>query len=240
MTPDVEARLAALRERADLARLPPEFRCDSDAVDSRRAATFAALIGIRLPGLLRGATPRPTSVVTDTRNHWASRWIAPVLRAGIMEPYPNHTFQPRDEIRRLDLAVAASRVLDLIAAHEPTAPSRWSETSVALVDLAPTHPAYKDVSRAVAAWRARRAEPLLRSDRGWSQVAEAQDRREPARAPGGHSARGARSAAITHGRSDAGQSAHAAADAADSRVRHPDCLWRDGMGVARVPRRGHH
>ena len=150
MTPDVEARLAALRERADLARLPPEFR----AIPTRSTATrgdLAALIGIRLPGLLRGATPRPTSVVTDTRDHWASRWIAPVLKAGIMEPYPNHTFQPRDEIRRLDLAVAASRVLDLIAAHEPTRASRWSEPSAALVDLAPTHPAYKDVSRAVAA-----------------------------------------------------------------------------------------
>jgi tetratricopeptide (TPR) repeat protein len=149
-TPDIEARRAAVRERVDLAQLPAEFR----AIATRSTATrgdLAALIGIRLPALLRGAAPRPPSVVTDTRNHWASRWIAPVLRAGVMEPYPNHTFQPRDEIRRLDLAVTVARVLDLISTQEPTRAARWLDKTVTLADLPSTHPAFKDVSRAVAA-----------------------------------------------------------------------------------------
>jgi tetratricopeptide (TPR) repeat protein len=149
-TPDISARLAAIRERADLARLPAEFR----SIPTRSTVTrgdLAALIGVRLPALLRGATPRPPSVVTDIRDHWAAPWIAPVLHARVMESYPNHTFQPRDEIRRLDLAVAASRVLDLIAAQEPTRAAQWSGKSVPLVDLPPSHSAFKDVSRAVAA-----------------------------------------------------------------------------------------
>jgi tetratricopeptide (TPR) repeat protein len=149
-TPDISARLAAVRERADLARLPEEFR----SIPTRSTVTrgdLAALIGVRLPALLRGATPRPPSLVTDIRDHWAAAWIAPVLHAGVMDPYPNHTFQPRDEIRRLDLAVAASRVLDLITAQEPTRAARWFGKAVALVDLPPSHPAFNDVSRAVAA-----------------------------------------------------------------------------------------
>jgi tetratricopeptide (TPR) repeat protein len=149
-TTDIAARLSALSERADLARLPEQVRW----ISTRSTATrgdLAALIGIRLPALLRSAVPRPPSVVTDTRDHWASRWITPVLRAGVMEPFPNHTFQPRDEIRRLDLAIAASRVLDLITAQEPTHAALWSDKTVALVDLLPSHPAFKDVSRAVAA-----------------------------------------------------------------------------------------
>ena len=149
-TPDVGARLAAIRERADLARLPEEFR----SIPTRSTATrgdLAALLGVRLPGLLRGAPPRPPTLVTDTRGHWAAPWIAHVLHAGVMDPYPNHTFQPRDEIRRLDLAVAASRVLDLITTLEPTRAARWTGRSVALVDLPPSHPAFKDVNRAVAA-----------------------------------------------------------------------------------------
>ena len=42
-------------------------------------------------------------------------------------------------------------MLDLIAAQEPTRAARWSGKSVALVDLPPSHSAFKDVSRAVAA-----------------------------------------------------------------------------------------
>jgi tetratricopeptide (TPR) repeat protein len=149
-TPDVGARLAAVRERADLARLPEEFR----SIPTRATATradLAALIGVRLSALLRGAAPRPSSVVTDTREHWAARWISPVLRAGVMESYPNHTFQPRDEIRRLDLAIAASRVLDLISTQEPTRAGRWARGTAAIVDVPPSHPAFQDVSRAIAA-----------------------------------------------------------------------------------------
>lgn len=149
-TPDVGARLAAVRERADLARLPVEFR----SIPTRSTATrgdLAALIGVRLSALLRGAAPRATSVVMDTRNHWAAPWISPVLRAGVMDPYPNHTFQPRDEIRRLDLAIAASRVLDLISTQEPTRAGQWTSRTVTLVDLQPSHPAFKDVSRAIVA-----------------------------------------------------------------------------------------
>jgi tetratricopeptide (TPR) repeat protein len=147
---DIAARLSAVRERADLARLPEELR----SVGMRAAATrgdLAALIGVRLAALLRSAAPRPPVVVTDTRGHWAARWIAPVLQAGVMEPFSNHTFQPGDELRRLDLAVAAARVLDLIAPLEPTRASRWSNKQVSLVDLAASHPAYKDVSAVVAA-----------------------------------------------------------------------------------------
>jgi tetratricopeptide (TPR) repeat protein len=148
-TADIDAKRTAARERADLALLPAEFR----SLPTRSTVTrgdLAALFGIRLPALLRGAAPRPPSVVTDTRGHWASRWIAPVLRAGVMEPYPNHTFQPRDEIRRIDLAVAVSRILDLISAEEPTRAARWSDKEVPLIDLPATHPAFRDVSRAVA------------------------------------------------------------------------------------------
>jgi tetratricopeptide (TPR) repeat protein len=149
-TGDVAARLSAVREHANLARLPEEFR----SIETRATATrgdLAALIGVRLAPLLRGAAPRPPAVVTDTRGHWAAPWIAQVLRAGVMDPFANHTFQPRDELRRLDLAIAAARVLDLIAALEPTRAARWSVATASLVDLSSSHPAFNDVSRAVAA-----------------------------------------------------------------------------------------
>jgi tetratricopeptide (TPR) repeat protein len=149
-TPDIETRLAVVRERADLAKLPGEFRA-IPTLGSVTRGDLAALVGVRLSALLRSAPLRPAALVTDARRHWAASWIAAVLRAGVMEPFPNHTFQPEAVVRRVDLAAAISRVLDLIIAREPSREERWSGTPSPLVDLPESHPAYRDVSRAIAA-----------------------------------------------------------------------------------------
>ena len=80
---------------------------------------LAALVGVRLDGLFKRAPRRNAVVITDTRGSWAVPWIMSVTRAGVMEVYPNHTFQPAAVVRRGDLADAASRVLSLIAAEKP-------------------------------------------------------------------------------------------------------------------------
>ncbi len=80
---------------------------------------LAALVGVRLDGLFKRARRRNAVVITDTRGSWAIPWIMSVTRAGVMEVYPNHTFQPAALVRRGDLAEAASRVLSLIAAEKP-------------------------------------------------------------------------------------------------------------------------
>ena len=114
---EARSRVAAARSRADLARLPEEYRAIGGAAQVTRG-DLAALIGVRLGALLKAATRGEGAVVTDVRSHWASPWIMAVVRAGVMEPYPNHAFAPRGVVRRLDLAQAASRVLGLIAERE--------------------------------------------------------------------------------------------------------------------------
>ena len=52
--------------------------------------------------------PAQPVVITDARNHWASEWIMATAGAGVMEPYENHTFQPRNAIQRSDLAQAVA------------------------------------------------------------------------------------------------------------------------------------
>jgi hypothetical protein len=68
-----------------------------------------------------------------------------------MEVYPNHTFQPHSLVRRGDLAVAASRVLSLIAANNPGLASAWREARHKFPDLPPTHLQHAAASLAVTA-----------------------------------------------------------------------------------------
>jgi tetratricopeptide (TPR) repeat protein len=139
-------RLSRLRERAQASGLPPEY----DAIPRLPQATrgdVAALVGVRLRTVLAAANARAAAVATDVRGHWASRWIVEVIRAGVMDVFPNHTFQPKAVVRRSDLAKAVNRLLALMGAN----PSRADRNRVNMTDVGVSHLGYEDISAAVAA-----------------------------------------------------------------------------------------
>ena len=148
---DVEKRVDALRAGAALARLPAEYRAIDEAPQLTRA-DLAALIGIRLPALLQGARRNgDAALITDVRNNWAATWIVAVARAGIMEPFANHAFQPRTVVRRVDLAQAVARLLGRVEAQNPGRGKSWQSARLKFSDLSPSHLAYPAASIAVAA-----------------------------------------------------------------------------------------
>jgi tetratricopeptide (TPR) repeat protein len=147
-SPDLSAKIAAVSERAREARLPEPFRAIAAASEITRG-DLAALIGVRLEPLLREAPPR-AAVATDVSGHWAAPWISAVVRAGVMEPFENHTFQPRARVRRGDLAQAVSRLLTLASASRPGLRAQMT-AKPAIADMAPTHLSYPAVAVAVSA-----------------------------------------------------------------------------------------
>jgi tetratricopeptide (TPR) repeat protein len=146
----VDAKLDDVRARTELARLPPEYRAIEAAPQITRG-DLAALIGVRLAPLVQAARRRDAVVVTDARNHWAATWIMAVVRAGIIDPYDNHTFQPRSLVRRTDLALAMSRLLARAAADSPVQGRAWESARLKFPDLSSGHLAYPAVSMTVAA-----------------------------------------------------------------------------------------
>ena len=143
----VAARRATAQSHVDEAKLPEEYRAIDTAPQITRA-DLAALVGVRLAGPLQRLQAREPGVVTDVRNNWAEPWIMAVTRAGVMDPCPNHTFQPGALIRRTDLAQVVARMLDAVAT--PAAAAAWRSARPTFSDLAATHLAYPDASLAVA------------------------------------------------------------------------------------------
>ena len=144
----VEGKRDALIARGELAKLPEPYRA-IDAAPQVTRGDLAALIGVRLGPLLRTMPMREASVITDVgAADWAERWIMAVARAGVMEPYDNHTFQPRSVVRRIDLAQAIGPLL--ARAASPALLKQWQGAPVALSDLAPDHLAFPAASLAVA------------------------------------------------------------------------------------------
>ena len=91
---ELRRKMAAIDARLAYLKLPAEYRAIPEHTSITRG-DLAALVGIRLAALLQRAPAQPV-VITDARNHWASEWIMAAAGAGVMEPYENHTFQPRN------------------------------------------------------------------------------------------------------------------------------------------------
>ncbi|RPJ56952.1 MAG: hypothetical protein EHM24_29945 [Acidobacteria bacterium] len=148
--PDLDARLTRARQGAELARLPAEYRDIANANELTRGQ-LAALLGVRLATVLRESQRREGVVLTDVRGHWAATWIMAAVRAGVMEPLPNHAFAPRGLVRRLDLAQVASRVLNVIAVRRPALARQWQSTQPRVADVPAAHLGYPAVAAVVAA-----------------------------------------------------------------------------------------
>lgn len=146
----VDSKVVALRGRVELAALPGPYRTIGKSPQVTRAE-LAALVGVRLTGVVQTARVRDSGVITDIRGHWAERWIAAVSRAGILETFPNHTFLPGAQVSRVELAQAASRLLNLIAAMQPVTARAWAGARGSFTDLNTGHLAYPAASMAVAA-----------------------------------------------------------------------------------------
>ncbi|HSL23354.1 MAG TPA: S-layer homology domain-containing protein [Vicinamibacterales bacterium] len=147
---EIQARIESARERAALANLPPEFQAIQQEPSITRGE-LAALIGVRLDDLIQQARRREAPVMTDTRGHWAAPWIGSVIRAGIMDPYPNHTFQPHARVRRAELALAVSRLLGVLGTRNPRALQQWREARPRFGDLPTTHLGYPAAALSVGA-----------------------------------------------------------------------------------------
>lgn len=144
------AKVDQMREKAAFDAMPPEYRSIDQAPTLTRAQ-LAALLGVRLEDLLRRARSSNSTVITDVRGSWAAPWILAVARAGVMDAFPNHTFQPNGTVHRGDLAQAVSRVLTLIAAEKPKLAARWRDSRPRFSDVSPTHLSYPAVARSVSA-----------------------------------------------------------------------------------------
>ena len=148
--PALSERIDALRARAAFEAMPEEYRGIESSQTVNRGQ-LAALLAVGLEDLLASERSVNAVVITDTRGHWASRYILAAARAGVMEVYPNHTFQPEAIVRRVDLANAAGRVLQLIATRHPQLAETWREARRTFSDLGPRHLSYPVASLAVEA-----------------------------------------------------------------------------------------
>lgn len=136
------ALLLRIRERRAVLALPEPLRAIADAPRVTRAE-LAALVIVRIDALKGRRPAMAGEVASDLSRTWARPQIIRAIELGLMDVYPNHTFQPSGVIRRGELALVASRVLDLSGwGRAPASPPR---------DMSPSHLQYSAALRVMGA-----------------------------------------------------------------------------------------
>ena len=125
--------------------LPSQYFSIAESAQLSREQ-LAALLFVKLRPAFGDAPRRASVIATDMGDSWARPFIREVVAAGILEVYPNHTFQPRALVRRADLAVALSGAMSALA---PGAVPRETPR-VSITDVPPGNLNYRPVALTVS------------------------------------------------------------------------------------------
>lgn len=145
--PSIKQHLEQIKRSIFIEGLPSEYQSIPSAPEITRSQ-FAAYLSINLESLQRFRS-ESQQIAVDIIGNWAQNYIQKVVNLGIMDVYPNRTFQPNQPLTKLELAKAVSRILEIVelSGKHPIA----SNSSVEIPDVPPNHIYYSLVAKPVAA-----------------------------------------------------------------------------------------
>jgi tetratricopeptide (TPR) repeat protein len=114
--PEGPKKIEMLQKKLAIQRLPEEFHTIS-STDQISRSQLAALIIVNLEFLSKYKSLN-SSIIVDTFDNWAKNFIQRCVDLGIMDIYPNRTFQPELPITKLELAKAASRLMEILETNK--------------------------------------------------------------------------------------------------------------------------
>jgi tetratricopeptide (TPR) repeat protein len=144
----LRSRLEAVERSLRETTLPAEYEEIREAGRLTREQ-LAALLYVDLRDAFDASTTRSQVIATDVAERWASQYILRTVGAGVLDVYPNHTFQPTAFVNRLDLATALSRALENLAPEAYDA-ARGSSGGQEFADLARQNPGYDAAALSVS------------------------------------------------------------------------------------------
>lgn len=114
--PNTEERIADTKKILAFKAMPEEYQNIAQTSEINRAQ-LAALIFTNLKFLEKYGASNSV-IIIDVFDHWAKNYIQKAVDTGMMEVFPNRTFQPSRWISKIELARAAARILEILETNE--------------------------------------------------------------------------------------------------------------------------
>jgi tetratricopeptide (TPR) repeat protein len=143
--PSVRQRLEEAKKSIFISGLPEEYQRIPTASEITRGQ-FAAYLVIHLESL-NSFRSESEKIAVDIIQYWAQSYIQKVVNLGIMDVFPNRTFQPNQPLTRLELARAVSRILEIL---EISKGRKFSTVQINIPDIPPDQVFYPIVAKPIA------------------------------------------------------------------------------------------
>ena len=144
--PEGKKKIESLQKLVAIQKLPEEFHSIPSTEQVTRGQ-LAALIMVNLEFLSKYRSLN-SSIIVDTLDYWGKNYVQKTVDLGIMDIYPNRTFQPNLPINKLELAKAASRILEILETNQGVKVKR---TDIDIPDVSERNIYYQMIDQALSA-----------------------------------------------------------------------------------------
>ncbi len=109
---EIMDRIESIKNRLGIFELPSRYNsiAFSEAVSKEE---IAALLVVKFKGILDEVSRKPP-IIIDIATSWASQFILQMTSLGILDIYPNHTFQPKKIVTRAEMAEILLRLINYL------------------------------------------------------------------------------------------------------------------------------
>lgn len=107
---NIKERIETIKNRLGIFELPSQYE-SIPATEAVSKEEVAALIGVKFKNVLEEHTRKPP-IIIDIATSWAANFILKLTSIGILDVYPNHTFQPKKIVTKAEMAEILLRLID--------------------------------------------------------------------------------------------------------------------------------
>lgn len=133
----------SLKNQLGIFELPSQYDTISTVAEVTKEQ-MAALLGVNLKDHLVPPPGNPP-IIIDISTSWASRFILKIAALGILDVYPNHTFQPTKVIHRGEMAEILFRVVDRLQRSGHRFIQHLPPDRIQIADVTPEHFYYRPI-----------------------------------------------------------------------------------------------
>jgi len=109
---EIQSRIETLKNRLGIFEMPSQYH-NIPYKEAISREEMAALLMGKFKGVLNETKAQPP-IIIDISTSWASKFILKMTTLGILEVFPNHTFQPKKIITRAEITEILLRLINLL------------------------------------------------------------------------------------------------------------------------------
>jgi len=145
---DIRSQVESLKNRLGIFELPSQY-LNIPFKEATSREEMAALLAVKFKGIIDQEKTKPP-IIIDISTSWASKFILTTTSLGILEVYPNHTFQPQKIITRAEMAEILLRLINLLKKKEYPLIQQFPPEMIQISDVSPDNYYHNPITQIIS------------------------------------------------------------------------------------------